>query len=107
MSWIWLSACALHSGLSIEAGQSFQLGENRHGAFQAAIENEGTVPVELRAVDPSSVRTLGVLSPGASTVARFGAGEVASFVNDGDATAQLAVRVTGDKALSMGYAPLP
>ena len=101
-----LAGCALKSGLQIEAGQSFVLGDNEHGAFRARVENVGPVPVELVSRTEGTQESVGGLAPGETVTVRFADGETAVFVNRADTQARLDVRVTGDQGLSMVYQPV-
>lgn len=103
---LWVAGCALHSGLNIESGQSFALGENRHGAFRAAVENDGAMPVEVLARSDAGERVLGSLAPGEKANVRFADGETAIFVNRGAQKAHVDVDVRGDTNLSMAYEPI-
>jgi hypothetical protein len=99
MVWMMLMACSLRSGLQIEAGSQFVLGDNPHRSFSARVRNAGEVPVRVR----SGEQTIAEVAPGESARARFAPGEAAIFVNQTDTPAQLDVRVRGDVRLSMGY----
>ncbi len=106
LSWM-IAGCALHSGLHIESGQSFQLGDNRHDAFVATVDNVGPIAVQVVVRKQGADTALQSLAPGERAVVRFVAGETAVFVNDSAIDADLSVRVRGDTGLSMGYMPLP
>lgn len=101
-----VAGCGLTSGLSIEPDTQFDLGANEHGAFVADVENRGDVPVEIIARSSDGDATsIAVIAPGASVRHRFGAEEMATFVNASDQTARLQVHVRGDTGLSMDYSP--
>jgi hypothetical protein len=96
----------LGSVTTIPAGRTFELGGNGNGAFSAQVSNVGSKPVTVsQRQSDGQVTALGQLKPGDVEVLNFVAGSAAVFVNtSAQSSAELGLKVIGDKNLSMGYA---
>lgn len=96
---------ALSSATTIPPNKTFELGGSGHGAFTARVKNVGSsaVAVSQRQADGRQTE-LGQLKPSEKKTLRFAAGATAVFVNPASVSAELALEVTGDTSLKMGYA---
>jgi|GEM_PF-2344860 len=96
----------LGSVTTIPAGRTFELGGNGNGAFSAQVSNIGSKPVTVsQRQSDGQVTALGQLKPGDVQVLNFVAGSTAVFINtSAQSSAELGLKVIGDKNLSMGYA---
>lgn len=97
----------IHSGLSVEAGQTFELGGGEDGSFTVTGRNTGPVAVEvLSKAQGAGVPTMrGTVAPGGAVEARFASREMALLRNtSATRTAKLKLRITGDtSSLGMSY----
>jgi hypothetical protein len=101
-----LASCGtLHSVTSIEANQSFVLGQGRHGSYKAKVLNVGNQPVEIfiQAKDCAAKTSIGILKPGEKSMYPVKANSTVMLKNLGPSTAQMKLDVKGDTDLSMGY----
>ena len=91
------------SGLSIPAGETFNLGGGQDGSYIARIVNVDRVPVEIM-TDATTV--LVTIEPGEQLQYEFEPKTRALFRNNSASTvARLDVRIWGDTDLSMEYYP--
>ena len=95
-----LIACSmnvLHSDLTVQAGNQFELGGNQQGAFVVQVKNVGVVPVtisERQADGQQPIR--GTFQPGDAQTVRFSPGSAAIVDNQSGQSARLDLVVTGD-----------
>jgi hypothetical protein len=94
----------LGSATTIPAGRDFELGGNNNGSFSTEVSNVGktTVTVSQRKLD-GELTLFGQLKSGEKRVFQFVAGSTAIFANPSSISAELGLRVIGDKNLRMGY----
>lgn len=100
-----LGSCSITSGLTIKGGEQFVLGENEHKSFNTNIKNIGNVAVDLAQRLPNGNEVdLGRLAAGETLNVRFEKDCAAILSNIANTeTAQLKVKITGDKGLGMVY----
>ena len=97
---------ALTSGLSIPAQERFHLGERPTDDFIASVENVGSVPVDILLSRNGGESFVARLEPGDKTEKGFLSGDGVLFENPSGVTANLRVRVWGERNLAMYYTPL-
>jgi len=95
----------LGSATTIPPGKDFELGGNGNGAFSAEVSNVGSKPVTAsQRQSDGQVTALGQLQPGEKRVFQFATGSAAVFANPSSQSAELGLKVIGDRNLRMGYA---
>lgn len=100
------SSASLTSTTYIEAGQSFVLGEGKHGGYQAKIINKGRVDVEVFSESANEARkSLGVLKPKDAGEYDVAQNTQVIFKNLGREKAVIGIKLSGETNLSMGYKP--
>jgi hypothetical protein len=96
----------LTSTTTIEANQSFVLGEGKHGGYIAKIINKGKTDVEVFGERENEERqSLGVLKPDDKGEYNVAKNTKVIFKNLGDKTATIGIKLSGETNLSMGYKP--
>ena len=96
----------LTSTTYIEAGQSFVLGEGKHGGYQAKIVNKGKVDVEVFTEPANEARkSLGLLKPKDAGEYNVAKDTQVVFKNLGAEKAVIGIKLSGETNLSMGYKP--
>ena len=86
-----LTAGCLHSGLTIPAGQQFELDASQAGPYSVQIRNTGKTEVLVRVRDEFGERDLAVLAPSERERARLPSGRSVVLVNDNARAARLEV----------------
>ena len=106
---VGLSACrSLTSVTYIKRGESFVLGDNPHGQYSIVARNQDAAPVEVFRAGADGARvSLGTLTTGKSKQLDVPANTTVILKNLGDEQAAVAIKITGDTGLGMGYKPNP
>jgi ABC-type Fe3+-hydroxamate transport system substrate-binding protein len=100
---IMFSACALTSNTVIGPKKEFELGDGKHGAFEAVVKNvsDATVDIYKQPLGGAQEKVIS-LAPGDKTTVSIAADTKAIFKNLSNGQASLNLKVTGDTGLSMG-----
>jgi hypothetical protein len=97
-------SCSLTSVTTIDSKKSFVLGEGNHGSFSAKVVNKGSYPVEVFSIMiGEKMKSLGVLDAGAEGKYNVPSNTQVIFKNLGADKVDVALYVSGDTQLSMGY----
>jgi hypothetical protein len=105
---IFFTSCRLFTGLSstttITANNSFELGNNYHGKFQANVKNTSTQPVDvfLKPINGEAAK-LKTLAPNESAIVKVAANTALVVKNNSNQSVDVSLKVKGDTGLSMGY----
>lgn len=88
----------------IEPNKYFDLGSGKHGSYTATITNKGQTNIEATIQTPEGSRkTVESLKPNQKATCTIAENTTANFENQGDRWATLAIEITGDISLGMGY----
>ncbi len=103
-SLVFYSCASLTSSTVIEPKQSFVLGEGKHASYSAKIKNEGLSDVEVFKTSNNEMpASLGVLKIGQEQNYNVPDNTKVIFKNLGNSKTDLAIKLYGDKNLSMKY----
>lgn len=97
---------SLTSTTTIEANQSFVLGEGKHDGYNAKLVNKGEVDIEVFTESEKEERkSVGVLKPNDKAEFTILKNTKVILKNLGDEPATIGIKLSGDTGLSMGYKP--
>ena len=105
LSGFFASACGtLTSTTTIDANNSFVLGNNQHGAFTVRMKNISQSDIEVHRAPVSGGRhSFEIIKPGQTVKVKVEENTALVIGNKSDKTANVELFVKGDTGLSMGY----
>jgi hypothetical protein len=99
-----MASCSLTSNTTIEPKKQFVLGNNEHGSFTVKMKNVSNQPVEVYQAPLGGGRHSGsTVQPGRSVTVKVQSNTALIVNNPSADTVSVALKVTGDTGLSMGY----
>jgi hypothetical protein len=99
-----MASCSLTSNTTIEPKKQFVLGNNEHGSFKVKMKNVSSQPVEVyQAPLGGGSHSGSTVQPGRSVTVKVQANTALVVNNPSGETVSVALKVTGDTGLSMGY----
>ncbi len=99
-----ISCRTLNSTTYISPNKEFVLGQWKHGSYKAQLTNVDEADIEIVLTDMAGQRkSAGILYSGTSQNLKIPADKQVSFVNLGEETAAIRLKLVGDTRLSMGY----
>ncbi len=99
-----MASCSLTSNTTIEPKKQFVLGNNEHGSFKVKMKNVSSQPVEVYQAPLGGGRHSGrTVQPGQSVTVKVQSNTALIVSNQSTDTVSVALKVTGDAGLSMGY----
>jgi hypothetical protein len=100
----FMASCSLTSNTTIEPKKQFVLGNNEHGSFKVKMKNVSNQPVEVYQAPLGGGRHSGsIVKPGQSITVKVQSNTALVVDNQSTETVSVALKVTGDTGLSMGY----
>ena len=102
---VFTASCStLHSNTSIQPNDSFILGNNKHGSFKVKLKNVSKNDVEVyHAPINGGKHSSQNVKPNQSIMIKVDKNTALIIANKFNDTASVALNVTGDVGLSMGY----
>lgn len=103
-----LSSCSLFTSLTsttyIKANESFVLGNNEHGAFNIKLKNNSnhTLKIIMAPIEGGTHSPV-LVNPNETIYVKTEKNTAAIIENKSDDPASVAIHITGDTGLSMGY----